>query len=61
MGTNIKAYIWSLLKSNFSIMGMVNAAVLPVPFLALAINDLPAKAKGIHSSYTGEGFSNPFS
>jgi hypothetical protein len=40
---------------------MIYAAVLPVPFLALAIIDFPAKARGMHSSYTGDGLSNPFS
>jgi len=50
VGTNNNPYIWSLDISNFSITGITKAAVLPVPFLALAIIDFPAKAKGIHSS-----------
>ena len=61
VGTRIKAYIYFLVVSNLSIMGIEYAAVLPVPFLALAIMFFPAKAKGITSSYTGDGLSNPFS
>lgn len=42
-------------------MGIVKAAVFPVPFLALARMSRPDKATGILSSCMGEGFSNPFS
>ena len=38
---------------------MVNAAVLPVPFLARARMSRPVSAMGIDSSWMGEGRSNP--
>ena len=37
----------------------MNAAVLPVPFFALASISCPVRATGIVSSWMGEGFSNP--
>ena len=37
----------------------MNAAVLPVPFFALASISRPVKATGMVSSWMGEGFSNP--
>jgi len=50
VGTRIKAYIYFLVVSSLSIMGMEYAAVLPVPFLALAIMFFAAKANGMTSS-----------
>jgi|MDSX01.1.fsa_nt_gb hypothetical protein len=47
--------------STFSRVGMMNAAVLPVPFLARARMSRPARAIGIASSWMGEGRSKPAS
>jgi len=41
--------------------GIEYDAVLPVPFLALAIMFWPFIATGILSSWIGDGFSKPFS
>ena len=41
VGTKINDYTWVFSTSNFSSIGITYAAVLPVPFLALAIMDLP--------------------
>lgn len=59
VGTRTKDYIYGS-GSNISKIGITYAPVLPVPFLALAIIFVPARAKGIVSSYTGEGLSYPF-
>ncbi len=50
-----------LFESIFSIAGILNAAVFPVPFFARAIISLPVKAIGILSSCIGDGLSKPFS
>ena len=50
VGTKIKAYIYFFVVSSLSIIGIEYAAVLPVPFLALAIIFFAAKANGITSS-----------
>ena len=49
--------MWSFEVSTFSIIGIEYEAVLPVPFLALAIMFLPLRATGILSSWIGDGFS----
>lgn len=41
------------------IKGIKNAAVLPVPFFALAITECPSYMIGITSSWMGEGNENP--
>lgn len=56
VGTKIKLYNFPS-TSSISSIGMIYAPVLPVPFLALAIIFDPANAKGIVSSYIGDGFS----
>lgn len=50
-----------LVESVYSNIGITNEAVFPVPFLALAIILAPEIAKGMVSSYTGDGLSQPFS
>jgi hypothetical protein len=50
-----------LVVSTFSSTGIQKAAVLPVPFLALARISLPVRAIGMLSSWMGDGFSKPFS
>ena len=59
VGTRIKAWVFCFSGSIFSSVGIMNAAVLPVPFFALANISRPVKATGMVSSWMGEGFSNP--
>ena len=61
VGTSKTAWITFLVTSVFSRTGMVNAAVLPVPFLARAKMSRPVSAIGMDSSWIGDGRSNPFS
>ena len=49
------------LYHTFSRHGMINAAVLPVPFLARASTFRFCRMIGIDLSCTGDGLSNPFS
>ncbi len=50
VGTRIKAWVFCFSGSIFSSVGIMKAAVLPVPFFALANISLPVKATGIVSS-----------
>ena len=50
VGTKIIAWMIFFVESVFSKIGIVNAAVLPVPFFALAKISLPVNAIGIDSS-----------
>ncbi|KAH3662543.1 hypothetical protein OGAPHI_005795 [Ogataea philodendri] len=61
VGTRIRACILLTFGFNFSRVGITNAAVLPVPFFALARMSLPMRATGIASSWMGDGFSKPAS
>ena len=61
VGTKTRPWIWSFVTSTLSIIGIEYEAVLPVPFLALAIIFLFYKAIGMLSSWIGDGFSYPFS
>ena len=53
------ACIWSFFTSISFKIGMRYAAVLPVPFLALAIIGLLCLIKGIDYSWIGVGLLNP--
>lgn len=59
VGTRIRACVFWVFGSILSSVGMMNAAVLPVPFFARASMSRPVKATGIVSSCIGEGFSKP--
>lgn len=59
VGTNIKACVFWFLGSTLSSVGMMKAAVLPVPFFARASMSRPVRATGIVASWMGEGLSNP--
>jgi uncharacterized membrane protein len=61
VGTRITACTYFFVQSIFSKIGITKEAVFPVPFFALAITSFPVNAIGITSSWTGLGFSYPFS
>src|SRR5713226_9585397 len=59
VGTSTSAAIPGVLSlSSFSITGIRNASVLPVPVCAVAITSLPASACGIAAACTGVGVVN---
>jgi len=58
VGTRRRAWILGTFGLTRSRVGMMKAAVLPVPFLARARISRPVSAIGIASSWIGEGFSN---
>ena len=59
VGTKMRAWVFWVLGSTLSSVGMIKAAVLPVPFFARASISRPVRATGIVSSWMGEGFSKP--
>lgn len=58
VGTRRRAWILLTLGLTRSSVGMMKAAVLPVPFLARARTSRPVRAMGMASSWMGEGRSN---
>src|SRR6266850_1862864 len=59
VGTRTSAAIPGVLSlSNFSITGIRNASVLPVPVCAVASTSLPSRACGIVAACTGVGVVN---
>ena len=61
VGTRMRAWISLRAGSTRSRTGIVNAAVLPVPFLARARMSRPVSAMGMDSSWMGDGLSKPCS
>jgi len=61
VGAMMTAWITFLAVSIFSITGMANAAVLPVPVCACQmIFFVHPRSSGIHASWIGDGVSNHF-
>src|SRR5260370_39497476 len=59
VGTSTSAAIPGVLSlSSFSITGIRNASVLPVPVCAVASTSLPSNACGIAAAWTGVGVVN---